>query len=102
MRKDILVTLLISLFPVIAIGQESVFKPLVMEKSSDYYLVNWQTYEGLPQNSVNDVVQTFDGHIWLATYGGLVRFDGLNFKTYHIGNSRGLESNRLSSSQVKS
>ena len=36
----------------------------------------WTTDDGLPQNSVNDILQTRDSYIWLATYGGLVRFDG--------------------------
>ncbi|MBV6640844.1 MAG: hypothetical protein KI791_09000, partial [Cyclobacteriaceae bacterium] len=66
-----------------------------MESISDYQIVSWTTENGLPQNSVNDIIQTDDGYIWLATYGGLVRFDGLTFKTFHIGNTRGLESNRL-------
>ncbi len=66
-----------------------------MESSDDYHIINWGTEDGLPQNSVNDIVQTDDGYIWLATYGGLVRFDGINFETFHIGNTEGLESNRL-------
>ena len=66
-----------------------------MESISDFQIVSWTTEDGLPQNSVNDIIQTRDGYIWLATYGGLVRFDGLTFKTFHIGNTRGLESNRL-------
>ena len=66
-----------------------------MESISDFQIVSWTTEDGLPQNSVNDIIQTDDGYIWLATYGGLVRFDGLTFKTFHIGNTRGLESNRL-------
>src|SRR5262245_14442997 len=36
----------------------------------------WTTENGLPQNSINDILQTRDGYLWLATNGGLVRFDG--------------------------
>src|SRR5262245_10743398 len=39
----------------------------------------WTTENGLPQNSINDIVQTRDGYLWLATFGGLVRFDGSRF-----------------------
>jgi len=39
----------------------------------------WTTENGLPQNSVNDIVQTRDGYLWLATFGGFVRFDGSRF-----------------------
>ncbi|HXI29918.1 MAG TPA: two-component regulator propeller domain-containing protein, partial [Vicinamibacterales bacterium] len=42
----------------------------------------WTTENGLPQNSVNDIVQTRDGYLWLATFGGLVRFDGFRFVVF--------------------
>jgi ligand-binding sensor domain-containing protein len=40
----------------------------------------WQTDDGLPDNSVCGVAQTPDGYLWVATYGGLVRFDGVRFE----------------------
>jgi len=39
--------------------------------------------EGLPQNSVKDIAKDKYGFIWLATDGGIVRFDGTNFLQYH-------------------
>ena len=42
----------------------------------------WTIEDGLPQGSVNDIVQTRDGYLWLATYGGLVRFDGVRFVVF--------------------
>ncbi len=69
--------------------------PMEVESSEDYQITAWGMESGLPQNSVNDILQTNDGYIWLATYGGLARFDGLNFHNYTIDNTRGLESNRL-------
>jgi len=42
----------------------------------------WTTENGLPQNTINDIVQTRDGYLWLATFGGLVRFDGLRFVVF--------------------
>ena len=51
--------------------------------AADGFVVqSWQTDEGLPGNAVNDVVQDRTGYIWLATIGGLVRFDGVNFKPF--------------------
>ncbi len=76
-------------------GQRSKLVPISMEQISDYYVQNWTTEDGLTQHSVNDIVQTQDGYLWLATYGGLVRYDGVNFETYTIGNTPGLESNRI-------
>ena len=76
-------------------AQQGKLVPLPMEGISEYFIQNWTTDDGLTQNSVNDIVQTRDGYLWLATYGGLVRYDGVNFETYTIGNTPGLESNRI-------
>ena len=45
---------------------------------AQHRLDSWTTENGLPQNSVNDILQTHDGYLWLATFGGLVRFDGID------------------------
>ena len=45
-------------------------------ENPDYILKVWRTEDGLPQNSVTSIVQTPDGYLWLATFNGLVRFDG--------------------------
>lgn len=39
--------------------------------------------EGLPQNSIKDIAKDKFGFIWLATDGGIVRFDGANFILYN-------------------
>ena len=43
---------------------------------------SWTTDNGLPQNSIRDILQTRDGYLWLATEGGLVRFDGTRFVVF--------------------
>jgi ligand-binding sensor domain-containing protein len=43
---------------------------------------NWTVEDGLPQGSVSYIAQTADGYLWLATYGGLVRFDGVRFTVF--------------------
>jgi ligand-binding sensor domain-containing protein len=48
---------------------------------------NWQTVNGLPQNSVQAVVQTRDGYLWIGTQEGLVRFDGVRFTVYGSRNT---------------
>jgi signal transduction histidine kinase/ligand-binding sensor domain-containing protein len=45
----------------------------------------WSTEEGLPQSSVHSIAQTPDGYLWLATEGGLVRFDGVAFRIFDRG-----------------
>lgn len=55
----------------------------------------WSTEKGLPQNSVTSLLQTRDGYLWVGTFGGLARFDGLKFTIFDTGNSPGLKSNRI-------
>lgn len=57
-------------------------------------LDSWTTENGLPQNSVNDILQTSDGYVWLATYGGLVRFDGARFVVFDRSTD-GIKSQRI-------
>src|SRR5437899_10717440 len=47
----------------------------------------WDAEAGLPQNTVNVVLQTRDGYLWLGTQAGLARFDGVRFTTYDRQNS---------------
>lgn len=45
-------------------------------------LRNYGPDEGLPQVSVNAIRRTHDGFLWLGTFGGLVRFDGREFRVF--------------------
>jgi signal transduction histidine kinase/ligand-binding sensor domain-containing protein len=63
--------------------------------SSQYKTDTWGVDDGLPQNSVCAILQTRDGFLWLGTYGGLARFDGVNFKIYNHGNSPSMLSDRI-------
>lgn len=42
----------------------------------------YNTDNGLPQNSIKDIIKDKYGFIWLSTDGGIVRYDGKNFLTY--------------------
>jgi ligand-binding sensor domain-containing protein/signal transduction histidine kinase len=53
------------------------------------------TGAGLPQNTVNAIVQTRDGYLWLGTEDGLARFDGARFKAF--GLREGLQSVKVQS-----
>ncbi|MBI3853642.1 MAG: ATP-binding protein [Verrucomicrobia bacterium] len=52
---------------------------------------NWQ------QNSVTAIVQSHDGYLWLGTYHGLVRFDGVTFTVFDSGNTPELPNGRITS-----
>lgn len=62
---------------------------------AQYRFDNWTADNGLPQNSVRDILQTRDGYLWLTTFDGLVRFDGVRFTVFNKSNSPGIISNRF-------
>lgn len=64
---------------------------------SDYSIDAWQTEQGLPQDSVTSIVHTSDGYLWLGTYNGLVRFDGVRFKVFNTGNTPEFGDSRITS-----
>lgn len=54
---------------------------------SQYQLQGWSTDDGLPQSSINAILQTHEGYLWLGTQEGLVRFDGMGFTPFDKSNS---------------
>lgn len=50
--------------------------------ASPWLFRTWQTDEGLPDNSITGVAQAADGYLWVATLGGLLRFDGARFEEF--------------------
>ena len=48
----------------------------------DFNFTHYTTEDGLPSNSVRDIVQDSEGYMWFATDGGLVRFDGSSTKVF--------------------
>ena len=51
---------------------------------SQLVLDGWTTGQGLPQNTVTSILQTGDGYLWVGTYEGLARFDGIKFVPYNL------------------
>lgn len=77
----------------IASGQQVLTSP-------HYNVRRWEAgaaEDGLPQNTVTAVVQTQDGYLWVGTYSGLARFDGLRFTVFNDNNAPGLASSRVTS-----
>lgn len=54
---------------------------------SQYIEDRWTQENGMPNNSVKDICKDKAGYLWLATYNGLVRFDGTNIKVFNQRNS---------------
>ena len=53
----------------------------------------WQVRDGLPQNQIRAITQTRDGYLWLATFDGLARFEGIRFVVFNRVNTPALRSN---------
>lgn len=49
---------------------------------TQYVRKAWTVEQGLPHGTVRGLVQTPDGYLWLATYEGLVRFNGEELRIY--------------------
>jgi signal transduction histidine kinase/ligand-binding sensor domain-containing protein len=56
---------------------------------------SWVMENGLPQNTVQAMVQTKNGFIWLGTEVGLVRFDGNSFAVFDQNSSPALPGNDI-------
>ena len=70
---------------------------LGVRPDSDYVIVNWGGQDGLPSSRINDVIQTRDGYIWLATLNGLARFDGVRFERFYENDLPGVSSEIITS-----
>jgi diguanylate cyclase (GGDEF)-like protein len=56
----------------------------------------WGVDQGLPQNSVQTILQSHDGYLWLGTEEGLVRFDGVRFLVFDRRTTPGFTDNYIS------
>lgn len=60
-----------------------------------YAVQHFTDDNGLPQNSINDLLFDGNGFLWLASQVGLVRYDGSSFQLYYPGDKPAMESNIL-------
>jgi ligand-binding sensor domain-containing protein/signal transduction histidine kinase len=61
--------------------------PALAENENSYFARTWLAEDGLPDNRVVGLAQTADGYLWVATQGGVVRFDGVRFQRVSIAGS---------------
>lgn len=62
---------------------------------SNRVVQHWTVADGLPQGTINKILFAPDGRVWLATFGGLVLFDGADFEVFDLATLPGLPSNRI-------
>jgi len=58
-------------------------EPTIQPTAGAFAHQAWSTDNGLPQNSVHQILQARDGYIWIATEGGVARFNGTQFTVYN-------------------
>lgn len=63
--------------------------------SSSFLVRNWRNEEGMPHSIINSIIQTRDGYLWIGTYVGLVRFDGVRFTQFSSSNVPEMEDGRI-------
>ncbi len=63
------------------------------KRITQYDIKVYTAKDGLPMNSLKKVFQASRGYIWIGTQEGLVRFDGVEFKTYDKSKYPGLTCN---------
>ncbi|HEY8903777.1 MAG TPA: two-component regulator propeller domain-containing protein, partial [Chthoniobacterales bacterium] len=65
--------------------------------SNDYVLRTWDTEDGLVANDTLDIAETPNGYLWIATWSGLSRFDGVRFTTFSKADGLGMPSDNVNS-----
>ena len=69
--------------------------PAANTPSLSYTQRLWQMQDGLPEQVVQAFAQTADRYLWIATTGGLVRFDGERFQTFNRDNTLAFTENNV-------
>ena len=83
-------------FIVLFVSGNRLLKPLDPSKEiHEYNYEVFSTDNGLPQSSVMSIIQASDGYLWMATYEGVARFDGVQFQVMDRSNTPEMESNRI-------
>ena len=74
-RRFSIVTFILSFF-FLTVNAYAQFSEL-----DNYVTRTWTSTDGLPGNSVSDVLQSADGFMYFGSYEALVRFDGYEFES---------------------
>src|SRR4051794_4477254 len=67
--------------------------------SPSYSVRGWhaESEDGPPENKIMSLAQTRDGYLWIGTYSGLARFDGVHFSVFDSSNTREVRDSSVTS-----
>jgi len=85
-------------FSIVAMLLTLAVKPLLSQTDNlkGYHVEHFTDENGLPQNSINDLLFDNNGFLWLGSQVGLVRFDGFSFKLFAPDDKPAMSSNFVS------
>jgi len=78
-------------FLIVCLGISEIVKAQKQQKQQQQQQMYFEKYDvksGLPESSVRDIIEDPKGYIWMATQGGLVRYDGYRYKVYQLGSKK--------------
>ncbi len=75
------------LSPAFHTARLSAAAPATKPASSEYLVEVWDTDRGLPSSAVTSIATTPDGYLWVGTFEGLARFDGVRFTVINHRNT---------------
>lgn len=62
---------------------------------TQYQLSVLQKKDGLPSSSILNITQSANDYLWIGTYEGLARFDGVKFTVYNRSNTNAFTANGI-------
>ncbi|MCP4151111.1 MAG: response regulator [bacterium] len=82
-----------SLLLILLFAFQSLLLPINPKKNiNQYRQTTWTKDDGLPSNNITALLQDKKGYIWIGSFDGLVRFDGINFETITRNTHQGFKS----------
>ena len=76
MKRTTYFIILLIISVILALAQDKNYE---LPSFDTYVITNFTADNGLPQNTVDLVKQTANGYLWIGTYAGLARYDGVKF-----------------------
>ena len=83
MKKFASFLIFLAVFCAAAFSQTTQIKTVDQFFLNDFVRKNWTTTDGLPGMTITAIMQDKKGYIWLGSYDGLVRFDGIDFVSFN-------------------
>jgi signal transduction histidine kinase/ligand-binding sensor domain-containing protein len=91
--KYFLSFVLIVVFVQISLAQN---RDLDCERTLNQFVIDsWTKENGLPSNSLLNIIQTSDGYIYISSYEGLIRFNGVDFTVFNKTNTTEIINNGI-------